>query len=1323
MILCPDGRCRAFDAKAAGTVSGEGVGLVLLKRLSDALADRDHIRAVILGAAINNDGSLKAGYTAPSVQGQAAVISAALAQAGVAPETISYVEAHGTGTPLGDPIEMAALATAYQTRQDHADVCAVGSLKTNLGHLDVAAGVAGLIKTVLALEHGEIPPSLNFDTPNPKLGIEKTQFRINRSLKPWPMRGAASLSGNGSAAPRRAGVSSFGIGGTNAHVVLEEAPAASPSEPGRPHHLFVFSAKTDAALDRSLGRFADHLEKTPSLDLGDAAFTLQVGRRALGHRCAFVCKDRDEALRALRAASSLSRGTIGDQEPRVVFMFSGQGAQYSGMGSELYKEEPVFAHVVDECLEILRTHLDCDLRGALLGDSSDERAKALEQTELAQPALFVIEYALARLWMSWGIHPESMIGHSIGEYVAACLAGTFSLADALALVAARGRFMQHLPPGAMMAVPLGEEAVRAVLEQPDWGRQISLAAANAPALSVVSGPFDSMARIEAHFASKHLVVRRLHTSHAFHSAMMEPMLSEFTARVKQVPLRAPRIPYISNLTGRWITPEEATDPAYYARHLRETVRFSAGIGELTRDPARVFLEVGPGTVLTTLARKHGGNTDTLTVLPSMRGSQDPQPELRVLLAAASRLWLRGASLDWNGFHGSKRRRRVSLPSYPFDRQRFWVQPGQIPDRAEQFPDKKARLPLDEWFHVPIWKSSLPAADSERNPVPGRVCLLLTRGRAVENCIGSRLAEEGFEVIRVRPGDRFIPDGPDGYLVNHKNPADYDALLRALEDSGRSPALIVHCWALGPQAADAASGATPSAALDYGFYSLLFLSQAIERHGFDRPMRLKVVVNGIAEIAQDELSRPENALALGACLVMGQTLGNLRCSCIDIPLPAEEWRPPEPFSRLLVKELRSSEDQSFVALRDGHRWLRSFEPLSLPAPHSMPAMLRERGTYLITGGLGGIGMELADYLARAAHARLALLGRTPLPEPSEWDAWLSAHTDEDPTARRILGVRALEKAGAEVLVLNADVCNRAQMEAAINRAESRFGSLDGVIHAAGIPGQQMLSQITPESAGHVIEAKVRGTLVLAEVLGGRKLDFLVLCSSLSATLGGLQFFDYAAANSFLDAFAPYHRSRTGVPTVAIDWDGWSEVGMAPRLEESCPAPRPSEEGLQRGISPSEGCAAFARILAADLPQVLVSTHDLGLRLARSRSADPSPPSDRPLGEYHPRPALRCECVPPRNETELVIAGIWRELLGLENLGIYDNFFELGGDSLLAVQVCSRLRSALGKGLPLQTIFDSPTVARLAAAARTVGRPVQGGNGDHQSLGTNREQHVI
>ena len=756
-----DGHTRTFDIQASGTAFGNGVAVVVLKRLEDAVKDGDQIYAVIKSAALNNDGSQRVSFGAPGVEGQSEVIAMAHALAGVDPESITCVEAHGTATPLGDPIELAGLTKAFRLGTAAKQFCALGSVKSNIGHLDAAAGVTGLIKMALSLHHRIIPPSLHFNKPNPKLDLENSPFYVNATLQEWKAKPGV---------PRRAGVSSFGSGGTNAHVVLEEAPELPPSGSSRPWQLLTISAKTPEALDRATSNLSAHLKhmardlagEEVSRELADAAFTLQTGRSGFVHRRIVACQDPAKGAAALDAGDPKRVFTHLQQlrEPPVVFMFTGQGAQYPGMGAELYRTEPLFRAEIDRCTELLQPILGTDLRQIMFPAAGAEKESdaLLVQTRFTQPALFVIEYALAKLWMSWGIKPSAMIGHSVGEYVAGCLAGVFSLEDALTLVARRGALVQAQPGGAMLAIRLPETEVLPLL-----GADVAIAAINSPNLCVASGPYEAIAALEKHLESKGVKVRHLHTSHAFHSPMMDPVLEPFTELLRQVKLQVPTIPYVSNVTARWITAEEAQAPEYWAGHVRQAVRFADGVAELMKDPRSVLLEVGPGQTLCTLARQHPAKLAEQTVLASLPLAGDQ--ELRGLTETLGRLWMTGVAVDWQKFYANERRHRTVLPTYPFERKRYW------PDTTQGAAKVASPVAVSA---TPVCEESVPVADSSAAVPPICTCATSMSSKAESSVPRKeRLQAEvrglmrdlsGYDLSNVDPSTDLLELGLDSLLL-------------------------------------------------------------------------------------------------------------------------------------------------------------------------------------------------------------------------------------------------------------------------------------------------------------------------------------------------------------------------------------------------------------------------------------------------------------------------------------------------------------------------------------------------------------------------------
>ncbi|MEU2612181.1 SDR family NAD(P)-dependent oxidoreductase [Micromonospora sp. NPDC007271] len=1130
----PDGHCRPFDAGANGTVWGSGVGVTLLKRLSDAVADGDTIRAVVLGNAINNDGAGKVGFTAPSIDGQTEAVAQAVGMAGIDPRTISYVEAHGTGTALGDPIEVAALSAVYGKDTDERGWCGIGSVKSNIGHLSQPSGIVSVIKTVLAMEHGLIPPTINYETPNPAIDFADTPFYVTNTLTKWDTDGV----------PRRAGVSSFGIGGTNAHVVLEEAPAAYRAERRvRPAHLLQVSAKTPTALDTAVRRLADHLENGGGGGaellasagggaglLADVANTLRVGRQAYPHRAAVVATDPQTAVAGLRDARKGHRGAVDGPAPRVAFLFSGQGSQYAGMGAQLYAEDPGFAATVDECAELLRPELGLDIRDLILG-RDPEAGEKLTETRYTQPALFTVEYALAVAWQRAGVTPAAMIGHSIGEYVAATVAGVLTLPDALKVVAARGRLMYSLPAGSMLALALDESAVADRLPE-----GLAVATVNGPGTCVVAG---ETALIEEFAAGLKGKSKRLRTSHAFHSPMMEPILDEFTALMGSVPLRPPTVPFLSNVTGAWITEAQATDPAYWAAHLRQPVRFGACVATLLAEGTWALVECGPGKQLANLARmqvaKAGEAQRKLTPLGSLPGPGESTGDLATLLGSAGALWCAGVPVR---LAVDPDARRVPLPTYPFERRRYWVEPDPE-EQVAAAPVETGPRPLPEWFAVPVWRQAAPA----RATAPLGRCLVLADGPRGEALVAA-LRAAGDDPVEVRAGDVFAA-AADGFRLRPGVREDHEALVAAL--GADLPRRVVHAYALdGARAGTDVAAAW--AAQDRGFFSALHLVQALAGAGLtadEHGVTLDLVTAGIGDVRGDDLVRPEHATLAGLARVLPVELPGLTVRLVDADLTADASTVDA-----LVAELRSPVDPGHpeVALRRDRRWVTGYEQVTVDTEGESGA-LREGGRYLITGGLGGIGVTLAEDFARRVRAKLVLLARSGLPERDRWDEHLAVHGGADRAGRAIAAIRRMEAVGAEVLVLAADVTDPADLRRVREAAEARFGGLDGIVHAAGLPGGGMAEIKERAEAERVLAPKLAGTLALAQVFGDLPLDFVALCSSITAVIGGFGQVDYCAANNFLDAFA---RAGAGfrAPVVSQNWGGWAEVGMA--VETNAPA---------------------------------------------------------------------------------------------------------------------------------------------------------------------------
>ncbi len=1321
-VMSPDGHCRAFDARAGGAVEGGGAGMVLLKRLTDALADGDHIHAVIRGSATNNDGAGRVGFTAPSVEGQAEVIAESLLLAGVEPDTVSYVEAHGSGTPLGDPIEVAALTQAFRARTARAGFCALGSVKTNVGHLNSAAGLAGLVKTALALEHRMLPPSLNFARGNPEIDFAASPFFVNAELRPWE----SSAPG----APRRAGVSSFGLGGTNVHAVLEEAPAPAPAAPSRPRQLLLLAARTAAALEAATSRLAEHLASHPELtpaDLADIAHTLAVGRRAFPHRRAVVCADPAEAKILLgdpaladpaRLATEVAP-TAGGRP--VAFLFPGLGDHHVDMARGLYEDEPAFRAELDRCAELLEPRLGLDLRQAIFagaertapdgggaqsagpdlrsllrrgGAGEDPAMRRLSRTGIAQPALFAVEYALARLLMSWGIRPQAMIGYSIGEYVAACLAGVLSLADALQLVAARARLIESLPAGAMLAVPLAETDVRPFLAAPGAGSEAGpwLAATNGPHLSIAGGTPAAIADLERRLSAEGAACLRLHAAHAFHTDLLRPAYDEVVRLASGLALHAPEIPYLSNVTGTWITAEQATDPRYWADHMVGTVRFAEGIGELLREPQRVLLEVGPGGTLGTLARQHPAAAPGQAVLSALRHASEERADAAHLLATLGRLWLAGVTIDWRAFYAGERRRRVPLPTYPFERQRHWIEPPQggwrwgASDRPADHPaaEPANRERIDDWFYLPAWRETPTAALLPVGAAAGDgPWLVFADGRGLGERLAARLRAEGRQVVTAVRGERFEEVGAHRFALAPAEREGYVRLLQELRATDRFPARVLHLWSL-----DAAAGF--EAAQERGLLSLLGLVQALGELAHASPISIGVVASGLFAVGDGERIEPEKAPLAGLCRVVPQENTHLACRLFDVAPPAAGDL--DRLAAALRSEIESEtagEAASAVALRGGRRWVRGFEPVALAPAAARASRLRAGGVYVITDAAHGIGLALAEELRRSLGARLAVVRPQSPPTRSGWAARLAALA-----------------AAEDVLVIDSDVASEAGARAALALARARFGAVHGVFHTAAEFAGGLVQLKSRQSLPAVFGSPVQGALAWAKVAAEEPLDFLLLAASTSAVTGGFGQVDACAAGCVLGALAESARGEGATHVVAVDWDpyqwdSWLAAGLA---ETPGMAGDLSPDLARFGVGSDRSLEALRRLLATSVPRVVVSAQDLPAVIAATdafHAADLVAEMERGRTARATREGAAEHYLPPRDPVERKLAALWEELFGIERIGIDENFLTLGGHSLLAIQLTTQIRNVFGVELQVSTLFEQPTIADLARAIEAEG----------------------
>ncbi|MBK7622427.1 MAG: SDR family NAD(P)-dependent oxidoreductase [Kineosporiaceae bacterium] len=1127
-IYTRTGHIRPFDAKASGTIFGSGVGVVALKRLGDALADGDHVYAVLRGSAVNNDGGNRAGFTAPGVLGQAQLIVEALATAQVGADSIGFVEAHATGTLVGDPIEVAGLTKAFRIAgATEASLCPIGSVKANIGHLGPASGIAGLIKVCLALEHQAIPPNINYDTPNPNLDLASSPFHVVTQLTPWP-RGDR---------PRRAGVSSFGIGGTNVHVVVEEAPPRAPAPPTpvpeRRWHVIPLSARSEQAAATAARELGETLGRRTDLDLRDVAFTAHAGRAAFGFRRAVAAADLSEAAAALSAGGSrrqlAAKAVVGRP---IAMVFPGQGTQFPGMGRDLYRTEPVFREALDECAALLHGQLDIDLSSLLFPSPEQTEAAAdrLRQTRYCQPALFAVEYALARLLHEAGVRPTVMIGHSLGEYVAACLAGVLGLRDALTVVAERGRLMQQMAPGAMLAVDLPAYLLGSTLP-PD----VAVAAVNSPRASVVSGTVEAIAALRARLETQGTSCAELATSHAFHSASMDPCLDEFESVVRGVRLSPPRIPFVSNVTGRQITDEEAVDPRYWRRQLRSTVHFADGVATLAEDETTLFVEVGPGDAMTRLVRqcREGAGVATVT---TMRHRLQSRGDDEVFAEALGALWCHGVEVAWLTRTGAAR--RVALPTYPFERQRYWAEPDPVTRLDAEVDDEVGwPLPAHRCTFAPYWRDEPLATPA--GSVDGAPFLVFDSGHPIVAALIRELRSGGADVTVVHPGNAFSCNGSEFTM----RPGSAEDLAAVIDDLPAPPSDIVHAWCLTETVEDPIDPAALDEGLARSFYSLLHLGQQLARRRSDSATRLHVVSTNLQEISGTEPLEPVKAALLGPMMLAAREIPDVTARSIDLDLSGGPA--PEQVARQLIGELTVADEHAQVGWRGRKRWRLDYRMVPLDEP---PVPVTPQGTYLVTGGLGAIGLTVAEELA-SAPSTVVLIGRTPVPPREEWQR-LVADPATDPGRRRSIDrLLALEGQGCTVETFACDVADEAALAGVVEEVHRRHGAIRGVFHCAGVAGGAMMAVRSDEDAAGVLAPKVHGTMALYRLLGD-EVDFIALFSSLTAATGSFGQVDYCAANNVMDSFARW-ATHHGRSVISIGWTQWTDSGMSADRVDAAP----------------------------------------------------------------------------------------------------------------------------------------------------------------------------
>lgn len=1262
-ILSPDGHCRVFDEHSQGTVLSNGCGIVILRRLSDALKDNDNILGVIKGWALNNDGLNKVGFTAPSIAGQVKCIKEAITRAEISPTEVEYVETHGTGTLMGDPIEISSLSKAYEYDiHQKNQYCALGSVKANIGHTDSAAGAIGFIKTILALYHKIVPPQINYSKSNANINFKHSPYYVNREQHTWDTEHKK----------RTAAVHSLGFGGTNAHAILQEAPRIKTTH-SKLANLLIFSAKNERSLygmakslhECVLNMLKDNLS---SLHLADMAYTLQMGRQSFKWRVAIPYQTHEHLINILNTPELLKKyisKPIEKKLKRVIFGFVGQGSQYAGMAAGIYQEHPYFRQIIDECCIQLQPDLGMDLREILFPKTEEETKSAnekLRQTQYTQPSLFIIEYALAKLLMAFGVQPDAMIGHSIGEYVAATISGVLSLNDAIKLIAQRSQLMASTESGIMLVVPLSIAAIRPYLND-----RVELAAHNAPNLCVVAGTSEDIVQFRENIRSllpDGLDCKTLHTSHAFHSHFMEPIQDKFYEMSLQYTFSEPKIPYISNVTGDWINSEDLGNKRYWAKHLRQTVMFSKGLEALALSDEDVFIEIGPGRVLTQLIRQHSflSQPVLLSSLPSPNEVSCHSYEY--FLNTIGQLWLHHHVIDWMHLYTNEIRQRCAAPTYVFDRQSYWVNPDVVDcDKPRQLLQNNDQ----QMFYKPVWerdKRSSTLVAIERNSA--KRCLIIFCDEKEKIDTLSKNLHQGRNVYLISSGSKFHTLN-NQFIINLQEKEDYLKCLKSIQNK-YDEYEVLHAWLF-------------SEFIDHkdillkGPYSLLYLTQAFNVVCIDKPLKILVVTNQIYNVMGNEDLSPEKATILGPCKVVPQEQNNIAFKLIDLENKTDlktslfnifDWE---------LANISHNDFKQEIAYRGNYRWIRKLKPCEEEIHLNQNNRIRKQGVYVITGGLGGIGLSIAEFMAKNYNANLILVTRNEFPSENTWQAYIDNEDNKQSRSyAKIKKLLEIQKHAHSLRVENAAIENIEQLNHVLESTKKIFNQIHGVIHAAGVAGGGLAQLKTIETYEDVLKPKLMGTANLIKCLQNDALDIFVLISSITSITGFPGQIDYCSANCVLDSYANKNNNfKHSVFCVGMNWLAWREVGMAAESKTLL-----IELDEKNSISAQEGCRFFEKIVNSELNQVVITKEDL---------------------DFYETPHIYLSNNEDGNllHHSTIVEGLlhlWKQILGIEHIDIDDDFYELGGHSLLAVSLLSKIRHQFDVKIPSTTLFEVKTIRGLA-----------------------------
>ncbi|NHN25922.1 amino acid adenylation domain-containing protein [Flavobacterium jejuense] len=1285
MIHSKDGRCRPFDVNSSGTVGGEGAGVVVLKRLKDAIRDRDNIYSIIKGTAINNDGNSKVGYTAPSVKGQVEVIKRAHKMAKVEQETISYIEAHGTATSLGDSIEIEALNEVFGNNK--MNTCAIGSVKSSIGHLDTAASVAGFIKTVLAIKNKQIPASLHFTEPNPRIDFNNGPFYVNNELKNW----------DNNKGPLRAGVSAFGIGGTNAHVVLQEAPTVQHSSETRKDQLIVLSAKTKKSLDENTSQLSEFLKMNKEASLADIAFTLQSGRDRFNYRKMFVCDTIDNAINLLERDETTDVLNTNTQEDlqNVIFMFPGQGSQYINMCKDLYLKEKDFKNKIDECFSIVKNYSSEDFKSILFPNDNQEivNPKSINDTEYAQPLLFIIEYSIAWLFNLWGIKPNYMIGHSIGEYVAACVSGVFSLEDAIRLVIKRGEVMGKAEKGSMLSVTARKQEIEPLLNS---NKGIDLAVINSESSLVVSGTDQEIENFQRQMINLGYQSKRIHTSHAFHSYMMDSILSEFENEFFEISINEPKIPYISNVTGSLVTYDQISKPSYWSKHLRGTVDFFKGSETLLKMGNASFMEIGPGRTLSNYLAESKLLVSDHHIINTIRHSKQEVDDQKYIIEKLGSLWLKGIKISWDGFYSNEERNKVSLPTYSFEKLPYTTNfnlskllDSQL--KTDNSNENEIISTTENHINITNWKRSLlPNAAIEL--IENNSDFLVFYGdETFSPYLIQKLVAYGQNVVQVKTGSKFevLEDGT--FQVNMNISDEITKLWDHLMQNKVIVKNIIYCATL-EEELQGINYDSIQEKLNKGYLGLSNIAKSLASTVQTVNINITVISNHLANVSEEDKVDPLKSVIHAPARIIPSEITNVKCKVIDIPYPFQTEKELKDYTTKIENEIFYNIDDPYIAYRYNERWVESVENFESNEKINSNVQIIKDGVYVIVGGLGGIGLSIANELALQYGANIVIVHRSDFPKREDWNNWLKSKGDQDTISKKIQQIVNIESIGSNVYLYQVDVSNEEKVQKFIEQINSNHSKLNGMIWAAGeVDYGGIILNRSEEDFINYSSSKIHGLLLFEKYMDFSKLDFLALFSSIGNVIYQVKFgqVGYNAGNEFLENYAHYAR-KLGINAFTINWCDWLNVGLtveSVRKAEKINDIQLINSKISSAIYPKEGVEIFFKCLQNKAAVYTIYPENLqkSMSLQKNRLNEVKNGLSQTINKEN----ITLE---PTNNLKQTLVELYTTFFG-KNVGVKDDFFELGGDSLKAMSLVARINQKIGSSLSIGDIYKHPAINDL------------------------------